>query len=81
MAMTREDKTREARLRRMAKRQGLELVRSRRRDPHALDYDGYMLIDPARQWMVYGFGFNNFGARLPDIEDWLSGDRAEASAA
>ena len=36
---------RENRLRRMAKRQGLRLEKSRRRDPRALDYGGYWLID------------------------------------
>ena len=33
----------EARFRRMGKRQGLTLVKSRRRDPRVLDYQGYML--------------------------------------
>ena len=38
------DKTRETRLRGMARRQGLELSKSRRRDPNALDYGLYALI-------------------------------------
>ena len=33
----------EARFRRMGKRQGLTLVKSRRRDPRVLDYQAYML--------------------------------------
>ena len=37
------DKVRENRLRRMAERQGLQLVKSRRRDPRALDYGEYHL--------------------------------------
>lgn len=39
------EKIRENRLRRMAQRQGLRLEKSRRRDPRALDYGGYWLID------------------------------------
>jgi len=35
---------RENRLRRVAKRRGLRLVKSRRRDPRAVDYGGYMLV-------------------------------------
>jgi hypothetical protein len=41
-----EEKVRENRLRRMAQRQGLALVKSRRRDPRAIDYGAYMLVDP-----------------------------------
>ena len=45
-AMTpREVKTLETRLRRAAERQGLRLDKSRRRDPHALDYGTYQLVD------------------------------------
>lgn len=39
------EKVRENRLRRMADRQGLRLQKSRRRDPRALDYGTYMLLD------------------------------------
>jgi hypothetical protein len=39
------DKVREDRLRRMAQRQGLTLRKSRRRDPRALDYGRYWLVD------------------------------------
>jgi hypothetical protein len=35
------DKVRENRLRRMAERQGFRLVKSRRRDPRAVDYGTY----------------------------------------
>jgi hypothetical protein len=37
------EKVRENRLRRMADRQGLQLVKSRRRDPRAVDYGTYAL--------------------------------------
>lgn len=38
------EKVRENRLRRAAQRQGLILIKSRRRDPRALDYGKYNLI-------------------------------------
>lgn len=43
------DKIRENRLRRMAKRRGLLLVKSRRRDTGALDYGLYVLIIDGRE--------------------------------
>jgi hypothetical protein len=39
------DKTRENRLRRKADRMGLQLVKSPRRDPQALDFGLYALVD------------------------------------
>jgi hypothetical protein len=41
--MTNQEKVRENKLRRMAARQGLKLLKSRRRDPRALEYGGYQL--------------------------------------
>ena len=41
-------KVRENRVRRRAARQGLQLVKSRTRDPRALDYGSYMLLDANR---------------------------------
>lgn len=38
-------KVRENKLRRMAERQGLRLVKSRRRDPRAIGYGGFMIVD------------------------------------
>lgn len=43
--MNTNEKTQENRLRRSARRQGLRLVKSRRRDPRCIDYGTYMLID------------------------------------
>lgn len=48
------EKTRENRLRRMARRQGLDLQKSRRRDPRALDYGGYQLIARGSNSLVLG---------------------------
>ncbi len=39
------DKVRENRLRRMAARQGMAVIKSRRRDVRALDHGRYYLID------------------------------------
>lgn len=39
------EKVRENRLRRKAERQGLRLVKSRRRDPQAIDYGKYMIVN------------------------------------
>lgn len=43
------DKVRENRLRRMAERQGLELRKSRRRDPRAKDYGRWYIVDVERE--------------------------------
>jgi hypothetical protein len=44
-ATTGSEKVRENRLRAMAKRQGLELHKSRRRDPRAIGFDCWMIVD------------------------------------
>lgn len=49
MARTTE-RTRENRLRRMAERQGVQLVKSRRRDPRATDYGRYYLSNRPGEW-------------------------------
>jgi len=69
-------RTREARARRAAERQGLRLQKSRRRDPRAWDYGGYQLIDPYANTLVFGSAAGHgFGASLEQIERWLDGDR------
>jgi hypothetical protein len=50
------ERVRENRLRRMADRQGLRLMKSRRRDPRAVDYKRYMLVDLATGAVVVGAG-------------------------
>ncbi len=45
------EKTRETRIRRMADRQGLKLIKSRTRDPYAQDY-GVFWLDTA--WVMDG---------------------------
>ena len=62
------EKTRENRARRAAERRGLRLERSRRRDPQAIGYGQYQLIDVA----------TNTVASLGGIGGWLTLDQAEA---
>lgn len=72
--MDQSDKVRENRLRRMADRQGLRLVKSRRRDERAVDFGGYMLVDVQTGGAVCGFGPFGYAADLDDIEAYLKGD-------
>lgn len=63
-------RTREARLRNTAKRRGLQLIKSRRRDPLAIDYGKYLLVknpDQAEQLFLSGKGMT-----LEQIEEQLS---------
>ncbi len=70
MASSTDEKVRENRVRRMAERQGLRLVKSRRRDPRALDYGGYWLLN-AYNAVVEG---GEHGEPLDTIEWKLSDD-------
>jgi len=70
--MDAEVKVREARLRRMARRRGLQLVKSRRRDPMAVDYGGYMILDPDRNWIVAGELDSPRAMSLDEVEEWLA---------
>lgn len=76
-----DEKTRENRLRRMAKRQGLELRRNPRRDPRAVDFGSYMLVNPDTEMVVADFGWDKPGwdkpgnTHLDDVEDYLRGER------
>jgi hypothetical protein len=72
------DKTRETRLRRMADRQGLRLEKSRRRDPKAVDYDRYWLLDQATGNVVAGASAIGRPAwDLNQVETWLLSDPKE----
>ena len=71
-------KIRENRLRRMARRQRAELVKSHRRDPRAWDYDRYWLIVPDLE-AVIGAGTGMVGdypgLTLDEVEEWLTRGR------
>ena len=80
---------REARARRKADRQGLQLTKSRRRDPDAWDYGRYWLwkasANRQRENPVAGLpkhdgeGRLRFGLTLDEVEAYLSGQREEQS--
>ena len=59
----REHKVRENWARRTANRRGFVLIKSRRRDPQALDYGIYQLRDARDREVASG--------SLNDIEEWL----------
>jgi len=66
------EKVRENRLRRMANRQGLALQKSRRRDPYALEYGNYWLVNPQVNAVIAG---GKVGVSLDDVEEWLTTPR------
>ena len=70
-------KVRENRLRRAAARQGLGLVKSRRRDERAIDFGSYMLFDLHRKVTVLG-GASPWTETLDDIEAYLMRPAATA---
>jgi hypothetical protein len=71
------ERTREARLRRAADRQGLILQRSRRRDPRALEYGTYQLVDASTKAVVLARDTRRgFGADLDAVEKYLTGGDA-----
>ena len=61
----------EQKIRRLAKREGYVLRKSRRRDPDSIEYGGYMLIDPDTNFAVLGTGPFLYSADLEEIGDWL----------
>jgi hypothetical protein len=69
-----DEKVRENRLRRMADRRGLRLERSRARDPQALTFGGYQLINLQTGGCDFGWGNagRGFAASLDDIEKFLT---------
>jgi hypothetical protein len=71
-AETNADKIRENRLRRMAERQGLQLQKSRRRDPRATEFGTYQLVDRYNDTLAAGGGQNGYGMTLDEVERALS---------
>lgn len=68
-------KVRENRARRAAKRQGLELVKSRRRDPRSLGYGGYQLVDAQTGKVVAGEVDSRRALSIEDVERELDRGR------
>lgn len=69
------DKARENRLRRKAERQGLTLLKSRRRDPDAIDFGGFMIVDQDTNGAVFGATPHAYSASIEEVEDWLTTKR------
>jgi hypothetical protein len=70
--MMSEEKSRENRLRHMARPQGMSLQKSRLCTPNAFGYGGYMLVDTYHNAVVYGGHPWAFSAKLDEIEEFLS---------
>lgn len=65
------DKVLENRLRRKLARMGYRLTKSRRRDPDAYDYGGYMIVDRNNN-VVYNAGSENAHMlSLDDVQEWI----------
>ena len=68
-------KVRENRLRRMADRRGLRLMKSRRRDPNAIDHGLYALIDLDSNRLINSDNVNSiYALTLDDVGVWLEED-------
>jgi hypothetical protein len=66
------EKVKENMLRRRANRRGLRVEKSRRRDPHALDFGRYWIIDASTNCLVAGANPNGCpGMTLDEVEEWL----------
>ena len=65
----------ENRLRRMAQRQGLEIKKSRRRDPRAIDFGFYWVINPDTDEVAAG---DPSGLTLGQVEAFLLGEGGPA---
>jgi hypothetical protein len=67
-----EEKVMENRIRRVAQRRGLKVSKSRRRDPKALDFGGYMLVDIASNSVVLGGSPIAYSATIQEIDAYLN---------
>ena len=66
-------KVQENRVRRLAERQGLALQKSRRRDPQALDFGTFWLVNPELNAQIFPSGDGSaWGATLEELEEWLT---------
>jgi hypothetical protein len=72
------EKIRENRIRRVAARQRLRLERSRQRDPRAVDYGRYQLIDIDSNIVVLGGGEHTYSVTLDEIGEYLNEPADEA---
>jgi hypothetical protein len=68
------EKVRENRLRRMARRQGFALRKSRTRDPYAISFGRYWLVDVELNAAMVG---DQWGVDLDAIEAFLTARRRD----
>ena len=76
----------EHRLRLTLKRRGYRLIKSRRRDPLALDFGGYMIVDSQTGFPVEGGGGNTsfrngYELSLDNVQEWVAGMKAADATA
>jgi len=69
------DESRENRLRRTAARRGLVLMKCRRRDPLAIGYGTYQLVDGGNHVVACRDNDNGYGLNLDEIEQFLNKPR------
>ena len=73
--MAESEKVRENRLRRKADRLGYRLEKSRRRDPDAIDYGKYWIIDLDYGGVAHGSSALGLPSMtLDEVEEWLTSD-------
>jgi hypothetical protein len=66
----------EARVRRMIDRQGYFLEKSRRRDPRAVGYGRFRIVDPTTNTVVAGAGERaEYTMSLEEAEAWATEER------
>lgn len=68
--------SRENRLRRTAARRGLTLMKCRRRDPLAIGYGTYQLVDSNNHIYACKDNENGYGLTLDEIESALNAPKA-----
>ncbi len=66
------EKVRENKLRRLAERRGFRVLKSRRRDPGAYDYGGYMVVEIPGNYVVFGGHPYAYAATVDEVEGFLS---------
>lgn len=64
-------KAKESRMRRLAKKHGWGITKSRCRTPEAYEYGGYMIYALDTNAVVHGSHPLRYGLNLEDVEDFL----------
>lgn len=73
-------KVRENRIRRIAERRGYLIQKSRRRDPYAHDFGGYMIVEPVRNMVIAGGTPNAYSLTLEDVEEFFAPPKGKQKA-